>query len=198
MSRLRLIAAMALALVLVLPATALAASYDVSGTVTDAGGAPVAGAEVTLLVQGKDQIVPGTTNPAGTWTIAVDVDPGAVLEVNVTGPEVRSEPDADGCITTTTGSGKAEVTVPAEGLIAPVELTLDTELTGKVCSTTSKPEKPAKADKPAKPGTTPPATDAVGQGDAAAANGSLLLVAGLAALIGATLALTATRGPRRR
>ena len=61
MSRLRLIVAMAIALVLVLPATALAAAYDVGGTVTDKGGAPVAGAEVTILVQGTDLIFATTT-----------------------------------------------------------------------------------------------------------------------------------------
>jgi Carboxypeptidase regulatory-like domain len=192
MSRLRLIAAMAFALVLVLPATVLAATYDVSGTVTAADGAPVAGAEVTILVQGTDQILSTTTDGNGAWTISVDVDPGAVLEVNGTGPGVTSEPDADGCITTTTGSGRVEVTVPAEGQVGPVALALDTELVGKVCTATGKPGQPAR------PGTTPPATDAIAQGSAGAGNGSLLLVAGLVAFMAATVALTATRRPRRR
>ncbi|HEU0243333.1 MAG TPA: carboxypeptidase-like regulatory domain-containing protein [Candidatus Limnocylindrales bacterium] len=192
MSRLRLIAALAIALVLVLPATALAATYDVGGTVTDKGGAPVAGAEVTILVQGTDQILSTTSDANGAWSIQVDVDPGAVLEVNGTGPATTSEPDADGCITTTTTSGQLQATIPAEGQVDPVALVLDKELSGKVCSATGKP------DKPAKPGTTPPATDAIAAPAGGAGNGSLLLVAGLVAFIGATIALTATRRPRRR
>jgi hypothetical protein len=192
MSRLRLIAAMALALVLVLPATALAATYDVSGTVTDKGGAPVAGAEVTILVQGTDQILSTTSGENGAWTLQVDVDPGAVLEVNGTGPTTRTQPDKNGCITTTTGSGQLEVTVPAEGQVGAVALTLDKEISGTVCSATGKP------DKPARPGTTPPATDAIAQGVGAAGSGSLLLIVGLVAFIGATIAFTSTRRPRRR
>lgn len=192
MSRLRLIAAAALALVLVLPATALAATYDVGGTVTDKGGAAVAGAEVTILVQGTDQILSTTTDENGAWIISVDAEPGAVLEVNGTGPTTTTEPDADGCITTTTGSGQVEVTIPAEGQVEPVALPLDNEISGTVCSATGKP------DQPAKPGTTPPATDAIGNGAGSAANGSLLLVAGLVAFIGATIAFTMTRRPGRR
>jgi hypothetical protein len=192
MSRLRLIAALALALLLVLPATALAATYDVTGTVTDTGGAPVAGAEVTILVQGTDQVLSTTSDANGAWGIQVDVDPGAVLEVNGTGPTTSTEPDADGCITTTTGSGQLKVTVPAEGQVDAVPLVLDNPISGTVCSATAKP------DKPAKPGTTPPATDAIAQGGTAAGNGSLLLIAGLVAFIGATIALTTTRRPRRR
>ena len=81
MSHLRLIVAAALALVLVLPATALAATFDVGGTVTNTDGSPAAGAEITILVQGTDQIVATTTDENGAWTLQVDAEPGAVLEV---------------------------------------------------------------------------------------------------------------------
>ena len=192
MSRLRLIAAMAVALVLVLPATALAATYDVGGTVTDKGGAPVAGAEVTVLVQGTDQILATTSDATGAWALQLDLEPGAVLEVNGTGPSTSTEPDADGCITTTTVSGKAEATIPAEGTLDPVALMLDQELSGTVCSTAGTP------DEPAGPDTTPPATDTIASATGPGGNASLLLVVGLAAFTGATIAFTTTRRPRRR
>ena len=190
MSRLRLIVAMAIALVLVLPATALAAAYDVSGTVTDAGGAPVAGAEVTILVQGTDQILSTTTDAGGAWTLQLDVEPGAVLEVNGTGPTTSTEPDDEGCITTTTGSGQLQVTVPAEGPVEAVALALDNEISGTVCATIG-----GSVDDP---GLTPPSTDTITSGSVEAGNGSLLLIAGLAAFIGAMLAFTTMRRPRRR
>ena len=195
MSRLRLIAAMAVALVLVLPAAALAASYDVGGTVTDKGGSPVAGAEVTILVQGTDQILSTTSDATGAWALQLDVEPGAVLEINGTGPSTSTEPDADGCITTTTTSGQLRATIPAEGTLDPVALALDQEISGTVCSTTGTPDKP---DKPAKPGTTPPATDTIAAATGPVGNASLLLVAGLVAFTGATIAFTTTRRPRRR
>jgi hypothetical protein len=191
MSRLRLIVATAIALVLVLPATALAAAYDVGGTVTDKGGAPVAGAEVTILVQGTDQIVATTTDATGAWTLPLDVEPGAVLEVNGTGPTTTTEPDDEGCVTTTTGSGQLEVTIPAEGPVEAVALALDNEISGTVCSATGA---PGSVDDP---GLTPPATDTVAAGTSMAGNGSLLLVAGLAAFIATLITLTATRRPRR-
>src|SRR5690349_16275383 len=109
MSRLRLIVAAALALVLVLPATALAATTDVGGTVT-AAGAPAVGAEVTVLVQGTDQILSTTTDESGAWTLQLDVEPGAVLEVNGTGQTTTTDPDKDGCVTSSTPSGQVEVT----------------------------------------------------------------------------------------
>jgi hypothetical protein len=191
MSRLRLIVAMAIALVLVLPAAALAATYDVSGTVTDKEGAPVAGAEVTILVQGTDQILSTTSDASGAWALQLDVEPGAVLEVNGTGPTTSTEPDADGCITTTTVSGQLEVTIPAEGPADPVALPLDREISGTVCSTSGTPGSPDD------PGLTPPPTDTVATGAGVAGNGPLLLLAGLGAFIATMISLTATGRPRR-
>ena len=115
MSHLRLIVAAALALVLVLPATALAATFDVGGTVTNTDGSPAVGAEITILVQGTDQILATTTDENGAWALQLDAEPGAVLEVNGTGQSTTSEPDADGCITTTTPSGQANVDDPRGG-----------------------------------------------------------------------------------
>ena len=103
---------------------------------TDKDGAPVAGAEVTILVQGTDQILSTTSDASGAWALQLDVEPGAVLEVNGTGPTTTTEPDADGCITTTTVSGQLEVTIPAEGPADPVALALDREISGTVCSAT--------------------------------------------------------------
>jgi hypothetical protein len=200
MFRLRLIAAMALALVLVVPATALAAGYDVSGTVTDAGGAPVAGIEVTIIVEG-DQILADTSDENGAWTIPVDVEPGTILTADAIGPLVSGEPDADGCVTSTAQTGTLEITMPAEGAVDPVVIVLDIPRSGKVCSATATPERTDSAEKPAspaKPGTTPPATDTIARGAGVAGNGSLLLVAGLVGFMGATIAITTTRRPRRR
>jgi hypothetical protein len=189
MSRLRLIVAMAIALVLLLPVTALAATYDVSGTVTDKAGAPVAGAEVTILVQGTDQILSTTSDATGAWALQLDVEAGAILEVNGTGPATSSEPDANDCITTTTLSGQLEVTVPAEGQVDPVALALDREISGTVCSATGTPD--------SDPGLTPPPTDTIATGTSVAGNGPLLLLAGLGAFIATIISLTATRRARR-
>jgi hypothetical protein len=192
MSRLRLTATMAVALVLLLPATALAATHDVTGTVTGKDGSPIAGAEVTILVQGTDQILSTMSDASGAWALQLDAEPGAVLEVNGTGPTTSTEPDADGCITTTTVSGQLEVTIPVEGQVDPVALPLDREISGTVCSTSGTP------DSPAKPDTTPPATDTIVPATGPGGNASLLLVTGLVAFIAATVAITTTRRPRRR
>lgn len=191
MSRLRLIASLAIALVLVLPATALAATYDVSGTVTDKGGAPVAGVEVTILVQGTDIVMAATSDANGAWGLQVDADPGAVLEVNATGPTTRSEPDSKGCVTSTTMSGQTTAELPAEGQPDAVALVLDNELTGKVCAETGKP------DGPVEPQITPPSTDTVGTGAGSSDNRSLLLVAGLLGVIGLSVSMAASRRRRR-
>ncbi len=190
MSHLRLIVAAALALVLLLPATALAATFSVGGTVTNTDGSPAVGAEITILVQGTDQILSTTSDASGAWALQLDVEPGAVLEVNGTGPATSTEPDADGCITTTTVSGQLEVTIPAEGPADPVALALDREISGTVCSATGTPD--------TDPGLTPPPTDTIAPATGPGGNASLLLVAGLAAFIGATIAFSTTRRPRRR
>jgi hypothetical protein len=219
MSHLRLIVAAALALVLVLPATALAATFDVGGSVTNTDGSPAVGAEITILVQGTDQIVATTTDENGAWTLQVDAEPGAVLEVNGTGQSTTSEPDADGCVTTTTPSGQANATIPAEGPVPPIDFPLDNPLTGIVCSDPATPpttgggnggggngggnggggEAPAE-QQPDTAGVTPPSTDTlpVSKGSTTAGNASFLVLGLLVGLTGTVLLLTDRRRSERR
>ena len=187
MSRLRLIAAAALALVIALPGTALAAAVDVTGTVTAADGTtPVPGVEVAILVQGTDEIYATTTDAAGAWTIPLDLEPGDVLEVNATGETTRSEPDGEGCITVATPTAQVEVTV-GETALEPVTVVLDGEISSKVCSATATPDTAA-------PAVTPPSTD-TGATGATASGGGILVVVGLLALVIALAARFLT--PRR-
>ena len=201
MSRLRLIVAAALALALVLPATAFAATYDVGGTVTNADGSAAAGAEITVLVQGTDIIVATTTDENGAWTLQLDADPGAVLEVNGTGVAVTSEPDSEGCVTTTTPSGQTNATLPEEGAVPAIDFPLDNLIEGKVCTATQTPPNTGgeKPDAPAKPkpdtaGLTPPSTDTAPVGGARTAGVSTQLVlAALAVLTAVVLVATDRR-----
>jgi hypothetical protein len=214
MSHLRLIAAAALALVLVLPATALAATVDVGGTVTTTDGAPAVGVEITILVQGTDEIHATTTGENGAWALQLDVEPGAVLEVNGTGQSTTSEPDADGCTTTTTPSGQTSATIPAEGTIPAIDFPLDNVLTGSVCATVTPPdtgggnggggnggggEAPAE-QQPERAGVTPPSTDAlpVAKSGTTAGNAMFLVLGVLVGLTATVLVLTDRRRPDRR
>ena len=206
MSHLRLIVAAALALVLVLPATVLAATFDVGGTVTNTDGSPAAGAEVTILVQGTDQILSTTTDENGGWTLQVDAEPGAVLEVNGTGVSTSTEPDADGCTTTTTPSGQVNATLPAEGEVPAIDFPLDNLLSGTVCATATPPdtgggnggggggEAPAE-HQPDTAGVTPPSTDTlpVAKGRTTAGNAAFLVLGVLVGLTGTVLFLTDRR-----
>lgn len=218
MSHLRLIVAAALALVLVLPATALAATFDVGGTVTNSDGTPAAGAEITILVQGTDQILATTTDETGAWALQLDAEPGAVLEVNGTGVSTTTEPDADGCTTTTTPSGQVNATIPAEGAVPAIDFPLDNLLTGTVCATVTPPdtgggtgggnggggngggggEAPAERQ-PDTAGVTPPSTDTlpVAKGRTTAGNAMFLVLGVLVGLTGAVLVLTDRRRPDR-
>ena len=207
MSRLRLVAATAVALVLLLPASALAATTELSGTVADTSGSLVAGAEITVLVEGTDMILSTTSDANGAWVLELDVEPGAVLDINTTGPAVSTEPDADGCVTTTTASGQATVTLPEEAAPDAVRLVLDTELSGTVCEATPKPEKTPQANKtpsathtaaparqqPAQEGLTPPSTDTIATSGGGAPHGTTLLLGILAAVSGVTLVVTTRR-----
>jgi hypothetical protein len=215
MSHLRLIVAAALALVLVLPATALAATFDVGGTVTNTDGSPAVGAEITILVQGTDQIFATTTDDNGVWALQLDAEPGAVLEVNGTGQSTTSEPDAEGCITTTTPSGQTTATIPAEGTVPAIDFPLDNPLTGIVCSDPATPpttgggnggggnggggEAPAE-QQPDTAGVTPPSTDTlpVSKGSTTAGNASFLVLGLLVGLTGTVLVLTDRRRSDRR
>jgi hypothetical protein len=213
MSHLRLIAAAALALVLVLPATALAATFGVAGTVTNTDGSPAAGAEITILVQGTDQILATITDENGAWALEIEAEPGAVLEVNGTGVSTTTEPDADGCTTTTTPSGQVNATIPAEGDVPAVDFPLDNVLTGSVCATVTPPdtgggnggngggnggggEAPAE-ERPDTAAVTPPATDTlpIAKASTTAGNAMFLVLGVLVGLTGAVLVLTDRRRP---
>lgn len=175
MSRLRIIAIAAFVLVLAFPGSALAATVDVAGTVTALGGAPAAGVEVVVLVEGTDQIVSATTDAQGAWAAQVDADTGAVLEISATGPTTRSEPDERGCVTLTTPTGRVTVTIESLPLAA-IEVPLDGEITGQVCSATATPD----------PGVTPPPTDAAGGNPTSPGSGTglaILLLAGVSSLV---------------
>jgi hypothetical protein len=217
MSRLRPIVAAAIALVLVLPATTLAATTDVGGTVT-AGGAPAAGVEIAVLVQGTDEILSTTSDENGAWTLQVDVEAGSVLEVNGTGQTTKSEPDAGGCVVSSTPSGQVVVTVPAEGAVPAIDLALDTILTAKDCTVVTPPDTggnggnggngggngggtgnggggdtPAQ-QKPHNPGLTPPSTDSIVVGAPMRSDGSsMVLLGGLATMTGLVLLATTRR-----
>ena len=209
MSHLRLIVAAALALVLVLPATALAATFDVGGTVTNTDGSPAAGAEITILVQGTDQIVATTTDESGAWSLQLDAEPGAVLEVNGTGVSTSTGPDADGCTTTTTPSGQVNATLPAEGEVPAIDFPLDNLLTGTVCASATPPDTggggggggdaPAE-QQPDTAGVTPPSTDtlSVARGSTTAGNAAFLVLGVLVGLTGSVLVLTDRRRADRR
>ena len=211
MSHLRPIVAAALALVLVLPATVLAATFDVGGTVTNTDGSPAASAEITILVQGTDQIIATTPDENGAWSLQVDAEPGAVLEVNGTGVSTTSEPDADGCTTTTTPSGQVNATLPAEGEVPAIDFALDNLLTGTVCATATPPdtgagngggdggdggdgEAPAE-HQPDTAGVTPPATDTLplAKGRTTPGNAAFLVLGVLVGLTGTVLILTDRR-----
>jgi hypothetical protein len=208
MSHLRLIVAAALALVLVLPATALAATVDVGGTVTNTDGSAAVGAEITILVQGTDTILATTTDANGGWALQVDAAPGAVLEVNGTGQATTSGPDADGCTTSSTPSGQTTATIPAEGPAPAIDFVLDNILTGKVCAAATPPdtggsggnggnEAPAQ-HQPNTAGVTPPSTDSLPiAGPASAGPSVLLLLGALVVLTGLVVGVTAAGRARR-
>ena len=215
MSHLRLIVAAALALVLALPATALAATFDLGGTVTNADGSAAVGAEIAIHVQGNDQIFAATTDENGAWALQLDAEPGAVLEVYGEGEPTTSEPDADGCTTTTVPSGQTNVTIPAEGPVPAIDFPLDDLLTGSVCATVTPPdtgggssgggsdnggdEAPAE-QKPATAAVTPPSTDTlpVAGGTTTPGSATFLLLGVLIGLTGVILAAAVGGHARRR
>ena len=193
MSRLRLAAITALALLLALPASVLAATVDVTGTVTAPDGVSVAGVEIAVLVQGTDQIIATTTDDAGAWALQVDAEPGAVLEVNATGAQTQSEPGEDGCVTLSTPIGRLEVTI-VELPLAAIEVPLDGVITDETCPETPTPEPvvtPEPKPEPTPPFTgggtaakTPPSTDALGSDGSRAVGSAFLVLAGVLAMAG--------------
>ena len=212
MSHLRLIVAAALALVLVLPATVLAATVDVGGTVTNTDGSAAVGAEVTILVQGTDQIFAATTDENGAWALQLDAEPGAILDVQGLGQATTSEPDAEGCTTTTTPSGQTTATIPADGPVPPIDFPLNDLLTGSVCATVTPPDTGGGAggggngggqapaeQKPDTAAVTPPSTDTLPVAGAKSPGSvTFLHLGGVIGLTGVILVATAAGHGRRR
>lgn len=145
------VAAAAVALAAVLPGIVSAADGpDVTGTVTR-GGAPVAGAVVRVLVDGSDMVFTATTDANGAWGVTAGVAAGQSLTVSATGATVSSSPDARGCSTQQTPTGRVTVKVDALPL-APIAVALDSVLSSTVCTATATPRQVA----------TLPATDTTG------------------------------------
>ena len=186
MSRLRLVAFVALVLSLALPGAALAAALDINGTVSGPDGAGAGGVEVLVLVQGTDQVAAATTDAAGGWGVQVDAEAGSVLEISATGPTTRSAPDDHGCVTLTTPTARLTVTIEALPP-APVDIVLDGVITGQVCSATATPG----------PVVTPPSTDAPGASAAPRSPGASLMVLVLAGLSSVALTVTRRRAVQR-
>src|SRR4051794_11532680 len=91
--------AVALVSLLAVPAAALAADpVTVSGTVVR-GGTPVNAAQVVVHVTGSDQLAATTTDEQGAFSVTVDAEVGAEVQIDVTGQTSRSGPDAQGCVT---------------------------------------------------------------------------------------------------
>jgi hypothetical protein len=201
MSRLRLIAIGALALVLALPGSALAAPVDVTGTVTGADGAtPAPGVEIAIRVQGSDEIHAATSDATGAWTIPLDLVAGDVLELSATGETSRTEPDDEGCVSVATPTARMEVTV-GETALEPIPVVLDGEITSEVCTATATPE-PVVTPKTVvtprfEPQVTPPSTD-VGGGAGSTSGSGTLVVVGLLALVSALVLLGTSRRPAPR
>lgn len=104
--------------------TALTALRPVSGTVTDEGGDPVAGASVTLTA-GTSSVGPVTTGSDGTWTLT-DVPAGG-WDVVVTPPSGFLTPDPEevtvGCAAVTAPTVVLEASASATPTTTPTATT---------------------------------------------------------------------------
>lgn len=180
-ARLAFLGPVALLAVLLAPGGVLAAdTLTVTGTVVR-DGAPVTGVDVVVAVTGSDQIMSATTDEAGVFSVQVEGGVGTGLEVFATGHTSRSDPDAQGCVTSETPVGSLKVTID---IVPPAPLTveLDQVLTGTVCSATARPR------------LTPPSTDAVAAGPAQGPGGGVLFVlAGLVLVAAGSLAVARRR-----
>jgi hypothetical protein len=177
--------------VLALPAAVLAADpVDVAGGVTNADATPAAGVEVLVIVEGSDIVTATTTDDAGAFALQVEAEVGDTLEVRATGPTIRTGPDEDGCVTSSTSSGTVTITIEVLPL-APVAVVLDRAISSVICSTTAGPDQ---ATRHPRSEPTPPATDGPGSG-AVGGTGWLAVLAGLACISAAALVAT---GRRRR
>jgi hypothetical protein len=168
------------------PAALAADPLVVAGTVSR-DGAPVAGASVTVLVDGTDTVMPATSDGTGAWQVTVDAASGDTLSIGA--GTSTSATDAAGCVRTETATGRMSVAVDA--LPASVDVVLDTVRTATVCAATATPDSAI----------TPPPTDAAMAGGRRGGDASALLaLLGLAAGVATWAARPArrARGPRDR
>lgn len=179
-------AAAALLLLGIVPA-ALADEPDVTGTVTMPDGSPAVGAQVSLWVPDSDVAWSATTDAQGAWSVATGIQAGQHLSARVVIVDYAS-PDASGCVSSTSMTASADVTV--EALPVTIDLVLADGPEGQVCSATATPGTTAHG------GPTPPATDTTGPASTGGGTSTVFLVGGLAAV--AVLVLGPARRPRRR
>jgi hypothetical protein len=189
----RLLAVAAAVVFALLPRVAIAADApDVTGTAT-VGGAPAAGAFVSVLIDGSDEVWPATTDASGAWGVTAGVEVGQSLTITAMTKVTQTGPDAHGCVTSSSHTGQAKVTVDALPL-APVALTLDTPVTSTVCTATPTPRATPTQAPPAAP--TLPATDGVAPSSTGSGTTlTLVIVVGALAL---GLAVMPQFGRRRR
>jgi hypothetical protein len=175
-----------LALVGMLPASVLALDGpDVRGTVT-LNEAPVEGASVQVAVAGSDMVFTATTDALGVWGVQTGIAAGSVLTITAQGPMVSTTPDAKGCVTQTTPTGRVELTVEALPL-APVAVPLGDTVSNTVCSATATPRLVP----------TPPATDTPAGTTPGGGVGPLLAILGLGAISWLAVGAAARRRGRQ-
>jgi len=179
------IAAAALALVGLLPASVLAADGpDVTGTVVGADATPMAGVTVFVTIAGNDQVWSTNSDANGAWSVTTGVQVGQALHVSAQWIDYGT-PDPAGCLPSLGYLGSADVTVGALPL-APVAITVAPGPSGAVCVATGTP----------RVGPTPPPTDA-GTHAAPGLDADLALLGiGVAAVV--LLAVRPLRRPARR
>jgi len=180
------IAAAALALVGLLPASALAADGpDVTGTVVTAGGTPLAGATIYVTIAGNDMVWSTTSDASGAWAVTTGVQVGQTLNVNAMLSVVGTPDPSTGCVGGIGLVGSAELTVDALP-VAPIVITVAPGPSGEVCGATATP----------RVGPTPPPTD-TGTHAAAGYDADLALLGiGVAAVV--LIAVRPARRPARR
>ena len=175
------IAAVALAMVGLLPAAALAADGpDVTGTVVTEDGAPMAGVAISVTISGNDMVWSATTDADGAWGVTTGVQPGQALHISAQRIDEAS-PDPAGCLPTLGFVGSADVTVDALPL-APIVITVVPGPPGSVCGATATP----------RVGPTPPPTDSAPTARAGRGADVLVMVIGISAVL-----LVAVRPVRR-
>jgi hypothetical protein len=174
------------------PAGVLAADpLVVTGKVVRDGSA-VTGVAVTVSVTGSDQVASATTDDLGAFSVQVEAGVGDELQVFATGQTSRSDPDANGCVTSETPTGHLVVTLDSLQP-APLVVLLDKVVTGTACGATATPHPTARPHRTTHAGATPPSTDAIPGGGTPGSGTGLPIVVAVLTLAGA-VSLALVRG----